>query len=66
MGGGEVWWEDSGCVTEKLTRAPLTRAPSLCPSLPTSYWLLIGSRFFLVLLFKLCCDDCFPFRPLFL
>lgn len=53
MGGGgrgEVWWKDSGCVTEKLTRAP-----RLCnilmplfapPSLPTSYWLLIGSRFF--------------------
>ena len=69
-GGGKVWWEDSGCVTKKLTRAP-----RLCnilmplfapPSLPTSYWLLIGSRFFLVLLFKLWCDDCFPFRPLFL
>lgn len=41
-GGGEVWWEDSGCVTEKLTRAPLTRAPSLCPSLPPHLLLAVN------------------------
>lgn len=41
-GGGKVWWEDSGCVTEKLTRAPLTRAPSLCPSLPPHLLLAVN------------------------